>query len=302
MMRIQTGRRLHFGLFTPIPVPELNLVFGGIGAMVREPGVIVSGERSEGWNLAGCEIKRASEILLRLQSQVPELKPVTVDVEYVAPAHQGWGSGTQLALALVDLCHRVNGITINLNDASRLTGRGLRSGIGVTGYQQTGFYLDHGKRLNDDAALSSVEHITMPEDWRIVLVEPAEGEGLHAAAERRAFGKIPSVAIDKVLQLQSLALEMAELLQNNPDFDHFAKHLTRYNALAGELFRDVQGGCYSTPTNAERIRIMQAQGAVGVGQSSWGPGLFAFFANQKQAERFVKECCLDGCRMIFTQA
>lgn len=302
MMRIQTGRRLHFGLFTPIPVPELNLVFGGIGAMVREPGVIVTGEGSEGWSVAGCEIKRASEILLRLQSRVPELQPVSVNVEYVAPAHQGWGTGTQLALGIVDLCHRLNGISVNQHQAAQLTGRGLRSGIGVNGYQQTGFYLDHGKRLNDDAALSRVELISIPEDWRIVLVEPAEGEGLHAAAERRAFGKITSVGIDKVLQLQKLALEMAELLQTNPDFPRFASHLTQYNALAGELFHEVQGGCYSTPVNAERIHIMQSNGATGVGQSSWGPGLFAFFANQEDAERYVKVCCLDGCRMMITQA
>jgi beta-ribofuranosylaminobenzene 5'-phosphate synthase len=302
MMRIQTGRRLHFGLFTPIPVPELNLVFGGIGAMVREPGVIVSGELSEGWNLAGCEIQRASEILLRLQSQAPELNPVAGDVEYVAPAHQGWGTGTQLALAIVDLCYRVNGITVNQQHSAQLTGRGLRSGIGVTGYQQTGFFLDHGKRLDDDSALSRVEQIPIPEAWRFVLVEPAEGEGLHAAAERRAFGKITSVAIDKVLQLEKLALEMVELLQINPDFLQFAAHLTHYNALAGELFQEVQGGCYSTPTNAERIRIMQANGATSVGQSSWGPGLFAFFANEEDAERFVKDCCLDGCRMMITQA
>ncbi len=302
MMRIQTGRRLHFGLFTPIPVPELNLVFGGIGAMVREPGVIVSGERSEGWSVAGCEIKRASEILLRLQSQVPELNPVAVDVEYVAPAHQGWGTGTQLALAIADLCHRVNGITFSQNDAARITGRGLRSGIGVSGYQQTGFYLDHGKRLDDDTALSTVEHITMPEAWRIVLIEPSGGEGLHAAAERSAFGKITSVAIDKVMQLRRLAFEMAEQLQINPDFPRFAAHLTYYNALAGELFHEVQGGCYSTPTNTDRIRIMQTNGATGVGQSSWGPGLFAFFANQEDAARFVKDCCLDGCKMSITQA
>jgi beta-ribofuranosylaminobenzene 5'-phosphate synthase len=301
MMQIQTGRRLHFGLFTPIPVPELNLVFGGLGAMIHEPGVIVSGERSEGWTVAGCEIQRASEILLRLQSQVPELNPVAVDVEYVAPAHQGWGTGTQLALAIADLCHRVNGITINQYQAALITGRGLRSGIGVTGYQQTGFFLDHGKRLNDDSALSRVEHIPLPDTWRIVLVEPAEGEGLHAAAERRAFGKITSVAIDKVMQLQRLALEMAELLQINPDFARFAAHLTNYNALAGELFHEVQGGCYSTPVNAERIRIMQAHGAEGVGQSSWGPGLFAFFANQGDAERFAKQCSLEGCRMIVTR-
>ncbi len=300
MMRIQTGRRLHFGLFTPIPMPELNLVFGGLGAMVTEPGVIVSGKRSDEWQVTGYEVKRASEIVLRLQQHAPRLQPVAITVEYVAPAHQGWGTGTQLALAITDLTHRINRLSITSEEAARYTNRGQRSGIGVQGYQKHGLFIDHGKRLNASETLSQVDRIALPVEWRVVLVEPAEGEGLHATEERQAFGKITTVPLDKVKQLQALAHQMAFLINQAPNFETFAKLLTRYNALAGELFQDVQGGQYSTALNAERIHHMQDKGAMGVGQSSWGPGLFAFFPGLDEAQAFINNCHLPGCRMLIT--
>lgn len=302
MMRIQTGRRLHFGLFTPIPVPELNLVFGGLGAMVSAPGVIVCGNRSNHWQVEGCEVKRTSELVERIQEQAPQLQPVAIQVEYVAPAHQGWGTGTQLALAITDLVHCLNEISIISDAAARYTSRGQRSGIGVQGYRKQGLFFDHGKRLNETASISHVDQIPLPANWRLVLVEPTEGEGLHSINERRAFGRITEVPLDTVRQLQTLAHQMVILLKQNPDFATFAKLITSYNALAGELFLDVQGGRYSSPLHAERILHMQNMGAMGAGQSSWGPGLFAFFPDVAEAESFIRRCHLPGCRMLITQS
>ena len=58
MIRIQTGRRIHFGLFAPVPVPELDLAYGGLGMMVDAPGVVLEGKLDNEWSVQGMEKDR----------------------------------------------------------------------------------------------------------------------------------------------------------------------------------------------------------------------------------------------------
>jgi len=300
MIRIQTGRRLHFGLFSPVPVPELDLVYGGLGVMVDAPGIVVTGQQANEWSVAGQHKARVESILAQLIDTYPSLSSIHIHVEAPAPTHQGWGTGTQLAMAIAKLCFSASNQTWSSREATSVLGRGQRSGIGIIGFDQGGLLLDQGKSVSGKPSLL-VQSVSIPEDWTFVLVEPGQEQGLHSEEERRAFSRLNSVDIETVIQLRTLARDVLMPATIQSDFSTFAHHLTDYNRLAGSFYRSVQHGDYSTPQTEERLTIMKQAGALGRGQSSWGPGLFAIFPNWNEAEAFTQQCHLPGCRMILTK-
>ncbi len=110
-----------------------------------------------------------------------------------------------------------------------------------------------------------------------------------------------SMVMETVSQLRTMAMKVLLPSAKAGDFNHFARHLTEYNRLAGSFYYAVQHGDYGTRQTEERLALMEKHGAVGRGQSSWGPGLFAVFPTQKAAETFGKQCPLPGCKMIFAR-
>lgn len=300
MIRIQTGRRLHFGLFSPLPVPELDLVYGGLGVMVDTPGIIVTGRPSSEWSVTGLSKERVEEILDRLIAAHPALTPMNIHVEYMAPAHQGWGTGTQLAMAIALMCYKASDLDWSVANTAKLLGRGQRSGIGIVGFEKGGLLLDHGKSPASNRP-GHVQSFPMPRDWTFVLVEPGQEQGLHSEEELRAFSRLSNVDVKTVSQLKTLANEILISTAQEGDFDRFARHLTEYNRLAGSFYHAVQHGDYGTKQIEERLALMGKDGAVGRGQSSWGPGLFALFPSQEAAEMFCQQCSLAECKMIVTR-
>jgi predicted sugar kinase len=71
------------------------------------------------------------------------------------------------------------------------------------------------------------------------------------------------------------------------DFKAFGEAIYEYGRLAGECFAVVQGGPYANEKVAARVRLFRRLGALGVGQSSWGPTVFAATASQESAEDLV---------------
>ncbi|HQR06409.1 MAG TPA: hypothetical protein PLN21_06280 [Gemmatales bacterium] len=294
MIHILTGRRLHFGLFSPLPVPKLDLVFGGLGVMVGAPSVVATGHQANHWAVTGPFKARVESIIARLIDIYPSLRPLVIKVESMAPAHQGWGTGTQLAMAIAKLCFKASNLPWSTDDVAKVMGRGRRSSIGIIGFDQGGLLLDSGKSPNTDLP-GLVQSMPMPDDWTFVLVEPGQEQGLHAEEERRAFNQLSEIDVGTSSQLRALARDVLVPAATQGDFAVFAEQLTHYNRLAGSFYRSVQHGDYSTPQTEERLAIMARHGAFGRGQSSWGPGLFALFPNQAEAEAFCFRCDLPGC-------
>lgn len=303
-MQITTGRRLHFGLYTPIPVPALDLVYGGLGIMVDAPGVSLTAIAADSWSVTGPSSERVQALLNKAVERVPEHKPLHISVDTMAPAHQGWGTGTQLGMALATLCCERMGIKLTASRVERLQqlatmmGRGQRSSIGIAGFSQGGFLFDPGKRASTSQPVSAVRSISFPTDWTFVLVEPETEEGLHSEAERSAFSRITSVDCETVIELQRIAEQAIVPAIQGHDFESFASNLTRFNYLSGSHYRQVQHGLYATPEIEARLALMRRAGARGYGQSSWGPGLFALFPDRLTATEFMAELALPGCRML----
>jgi len=57
----------------------------------------------------------------------------------------------------------------------------------------------------------------------------------------------------------------------------------------GGHFAAAQGGVFTSPEVAMAMGFLAAQGAVAIGQTSWGPTGFCAVASQAQAENLVQQ-------------
>jgi beta-RFAP synthase len=256
---------------------------------------------NDAWEFDGLLADRVEPIVekLRAHRDVPAVTDAWhIKVLRSAPIHQGWGTGTQLALATARLwCQLAGASDWDARKAAAWVGRGLRSGIGVAGFDHGGFLIDRGKRP-DDPNPSQVEHIALPKEWTWLLVEPRFETGMHGEAERGALASITKPDIGIVKELMHLGQAVLPQAARDRNFETFAETLTHYNRLAGTFYSKIQGGIYGSRVIEARIELLRSYGAVGVGQSSWGPGLFCIFPNRGDALRFETRYEIPDCKLL----
>jgi beta-RFAP synthase len=275
MTRVETGSRLHFGLLRPPPA-DSRRGFGGCGLMVEAPAVRVAVEPAAGWSAAGSAADRA----LAITRQVAPERPHRVVVESCPQEHVGLGVGTQLSLAVAQAMGRSLGWPdLSAAELARLIGRGGRSGIGLHGFERGGFLVDGGKRDIEELA-PLVARAEFPTEWRIVLLTPPARSEWHGDRERAAFAALAATPGDDALCRLMLLGMLPALVER--DLPAFGEALYEYNARAGEPFRAVQGGPYCAEAS-ELVAWLRSQGVTGVGQSSWGPTVFAIVGDDERA-------------------
>ena len=67
----------------------------------------------------------------------------------------------------------------------------------------------------------------------------------------------------------------------------FGEAVYRFGRLAGECFAAAQGGPFASRHIADLVKTIREFGVAGVGQSSWGPTVFAVTADETEAERLA---------------
>src|SRR5581483_5142729 len=134
-----------------------------------------------------------------------------------------------------------------------------------------------------------------PEAWRVAIVLPPAESGLHGAREREAFRELlgrPSLAEATAVLCRLVLLGMLPALAEE-DIDAFGEALFDFNARVGEAFAPVQGGTYAGRRAAEAVALVRRQGVRGVGQSSWGPAVFAVVADPDRADDLARRLKRD---------
>jgi beta-RFAP synthase len=90
------------------------------------------------------------------------------------------------------------------------------------------------------------------------------------------------------------------------DLDAFGEALYDFNRRVGVGFAPVQGGSYASPRIAELVSFVRGEGIRGVGQSSWGPTVFAVTSDDDRARSLKERICtrfgLDESEVIITHA
>jgi len=295
MIRVQAHARLHFGLLSPAVVDSWPNIdgdevvparrFGGVGLMIEEPRLVLRAEPAREWSATGTMAERALEMVERVCDAhcPPQPSPLALTIETAVPEHAGFGSGTQLGMAVAKVIAVAAGhADWGAVDLARRVGRGLRSGIGVYGFEHGGLIVEAGKRADEPVAPLIAREIP-PEAWRIVVVLPESTPGIHGGPERAAFEElaVQPDATDSLCRL--VLLGMLPALREK-DCRAFGEALYDFNSRVGELFAAAQGGRYANSLCSEIIRFLRGIGVAGVGQSSWGPGLFAIVEDAARAE------------------
>lgn len=248
--------------------------------MIESPGITLSAEPAGSWGAAGPLAARVEQLLQDLPPRLAEagipVQPVHITVHSAPAEHVGLGVGTQLSLAVAWALLRLAGVEDwTAGDLGRLAGRGARSGIGIHGFRSGGLIVDGGRK-GGTGIPPLVARLALPEDWSILIVQPDGRRGLHGADESRAFAQLPTIAGHVTERLFRLVL--LELLPAvaERDLPAFGAAVSELQAHVGALFAAAQGGPFTSPRAATLLDQLGRSGFTGIGQSSWGPTLYAF--------------------------
>lgn len=282
--------RLHFGLLS-FGQPGARQ-FGGVGAMVSPPTLRLTFQAANTFQAAGPLAERVAAFAETLfhsltagghAALAADMQRCRIEVEQPLTSHVGLGSGTQLALSVAAGLHAFCGMPIPpAGCLSKLVGRAGRSAIGTYGFEQGGMLLEGGKLAREENS-PLVARSALPEWWRFVLLRPATTLGLSGQQEQGAFDRLPPVPPETTDRLCRVATEQLFPAAEQHQFATFSAALYEYGLLAGSCFAEAQGGAFNGPVVTQLIERIRSLGIVGVGQSSWGPTVFALTEDNNQA-------------------
>ena len=284
---ITTGARLHFGPLS-VSAPAGGR-FGGVGVMIDFPRTVLTAYEASADLIRGDELteKRVIEFLDRVRTAIPDhyRVPCEIDVTETIPSHCGFGSGTQLGLAVALAASIVaKEPDPSLEELALRVGRGLRSAVGLYGFQQGGFLVDGG-RVESNKLGTLVTRSDFPEDWRFVLASPQQAIGLSGDAEQSAFAR--QSAMPKLLTAELCRIVLMEWLPSviEADFARCGDSMFEYGKAVGEFFSPTQGGVFAHPRMAAWADKIRQRGIPGVAQTSWGPTLAALCSSDAMAQQ-----------------
>lgn len=295
---VDAASRLHFGLLAPCGWSARR--FGGVGAMVQPPSLRVrvqsARDKAAAFSASGPLASAAEQAIQRVRAAgwLAVAEPPVVEVLSAPRAHTGLGTGTQLALSIVAGLRAYASLpALSPQELAKQSGRGVRSAVGVHGFFSGGLVVEAGKRDRDTLA-PLVARMALPDAWRFVLMTVEGEQGLWGAAERAAFQQLseaPAGVVERLCRLVLLGILPAAAEE---DFAAFSERLYEFGRDAGSLFASVQGGQFATPGVASRVERVRRHGIRGVGQSSWGPTVFALAESDEHANWLVARLAEDG--------
>ena len=283
-VRVGTGARLHFGLLDTVAP------FGGVGVMVAGPKTQICVRQSAKFQCEEFYEARFRPIAERVQSLLglDQLPACEITVEESSPPHHGLGSGTQLSMAVADGMTSLFKQSISFSELVALADRGKRSAVGVFGFEKGGLIFESS---TGQESLNSVQRrVALPSEWRVALFCPKQpAETICGQTEAKQFDQLqPATQATRERMLQIVNQQLLPAGERG-EFANFAAATQEYNLCSGRLFESVQGSPYNGQQVADLVAQLTSRGAVGVGQSSWGPTVFAWFESERSATDFCED-------------
>jgi beta-ribofuranosylaminobenzene 5'-phosphate synthase len=272
-LALRTPSRLHFGLLSWGRTSSRE--FGGVGLMIEAPGMTIEAEPAGSWAadgpLAGRVLEFARKVAEGLEARGLVVSPASFRVVDPPAEHSGLGVGTQLGLGVARLvCQLIGHREASIGELAALSGRGLRSGIGLHGFDLGGLIVDGG-RARAEGIPPLLSRLDFPADW-----SAGRPSGFHGDREVRAFAELPpspDSLTDRLCRLVLLDLLPAVV---EHDLPRFGDALEEIQDRVGQGFAAAQGGRFAHPGLDAVVAGLRASGLRGVGQSSWGPTVYGF--------------------------
>lgn len=267
---------------------SLGRHFGSIGVALNEISTRLSISTHSELLITGPLSERAEKCTKLLCNELNVSDQLFIDIEDAIPEHVGLGSGTQMALAIGSALNAFYELGLSVRDIAQLTERGMRSGIGIGVFEQGGLVVDGG-RGEQTQTPPVISHMDIPDSWRFILAFDKRGQGLHGNQEIKAFKELPTFPQQEAARLCYLLMMqgLPAVAENNIElFGHVISQLQR---SVGDHFASVQGGVFTSPEVAETMAWLEQQGAVAIGQTSWGPTGFCAVDGEQKAQNLVNE-------------
>jgi beta-ribofuranosylaminobenzene 5'-phosphate synthase len=279
---VRTPSRLHFSMIDLRG--DLGRIHGSVGVAIDRPNIVlraraapevrVGGPRAERMRafaeaiLDGSGVKGGAE--LELVSDIRE--------------HSGFGSGTQLGLAVGTALSELYGLRLSTEEIALKLDRSMRSGIGTYAFKHGGFIVDGGRRVDRKNGIPPLLFRSdIPEDWLFVIGLPSIAQDHSGAAEDDAFRRLEPPPEELMGEISRLILMQMIPAILEEDIAAFGGAMTGVDFKFGEFWEDVQGGRFSHPDIEAGVNFLLEEGAYGVGQSSWGPAFYGLVEGEGQA-------------------
>ena len=290
-VQVTTTARLHLGFLDL--AGDLGRRFGSIGLAIDALETRVELREAASLEVSGEERERGADIARRVIESLRLDTGGKLIISNAIPAHAGLGSGTQLALAIGTAFRRLAQLPLDPREDARLLDRGARSGVGVALFERGGLAVDAGRGPKTEIP-PVVARVNFPRDWRILLILDPRVEGAHGEAEGRAFAGLPRFPPDAASEICRCTLMRILPGVAEADLEAFGDGVARIQEILGDHFAPVQGGgrFISGPVGRVAARL-NALGARGIGQSSWGPTGFAFASDPDHAQFLAQRACVD---------
>ncbi len=271
---------------------SLGRHFGSIGVALNEISTRLSVTGAGGQlTISGFAVQRAEKCVSMLCEVLQVSDKLNITIESAIPEHVGLGSGTQMSLAIGMALNEFYGLGLSVRDIAAVADRGLRSGIGIGVFEQGGLVVDGG-RGEKTITPPVLVHIDVPDDWRFILVFDQRGQGLHGQQEIQAFKELPPFPQQEASRLCYLLLMQGLPAVAENDIIRFGDVITQLQQSVGEHFSSAQGGVFTSPEVAAAMQWLTQQGAVAIGQTSWGPTGFCAIDGVDRAESIVNQARL----------
>ena len=278
--------RLHMGFIDLSG--SLGRHFGSIGIALNEINTRLTLTKSDKRSIIGSSAERAERCLSQLCEVMAVSDQVSINIVSAIPEHVGLGSGTQMALAIGSALNAYYGLGLTVREIASVMDRGLRSGIGIGVFEHGGLVVDGGRGEKTDIPPVLV-HLDVPTDWRFILVFDRRGQGLHGEQEIAAFEALPAFPRHEAERLCYLIMMQALPAIAEQDLKQFGQVISQLQIAVGKHFAPAQGGIYASKEVAKAMAWLAGQGAVAIGQTSWGPTGFCAVENVELAEGIVQQ-------------
>ncbi|AKB33966.1 beta-ribofuranosylaminobenzene 5'-phosphate synthase [Methanosarcina siciliae HI350] len=290
MIKITTPSRLHITLIDMNG--EIGRVDGGAGLTLSSPNVKITAAEADEIRIEGLQefagrMIKAAEVLL------PEEKGVIIDVESLIPAHVGFGSGSQAALAVAAAVNELYGLEKSVRELAFVVKRGGTSGIGVTAFEKGGFIVDGGHRFKDKGAFMPSAASRVPPgpvlfredfpDWDVVIAVPND-KGMHDQQEIDVFQKFCPLPIGEVREVAHMVLMKMMPAVIEEDIESFGAAV---NHVQNVGFNKSESLIW--PDFVKSIASFMRSRSYGAGVSSFGPVVYAFVDNREEGRQLQAE-------------
>jgi beta-RFAP synthase len=269
---------------------DLGRIHGSVGVSIQKPRLILDIKESSETKITGSRSNRAHEIVEQLMIAYDIQSGVSLNIHEDIPEHTGFGSGTQLTLAIGTALNRIFDLGLIIDDIAVRFERSRVSGIGTHGFLTGGFIVDGGHSINNrDSIPPVIYRQDFPEDWRFIVCIPEVNKGFSGEQEQNAFKVLNAPLAETVASISRIVL--MQMIPNiiEEDIELFGDAMTKMDTMFGDYWQNIQGGTYTHPRIEECVNYLLEKGAYGAGQSSWGPALYGLTEGDPQAKKLLEE-------------